>query len=47
MAASAVLVALIQGKNSSERVRLEDRVKRLERRLIDKHREDPDDVEDI
>lgn len=44
---TAVAIAIISGRNSADRLRLEDLVRRLKRRLIDKHGEDPADVEDI
>lgn len=43
----ALAVAIIQGRNSADRIRLEDRIRRLERRLIDVHQEDPDDVSNL
>lgn len=44
---TALAIAVINGRHSADRLRLEDLVRRLKRRLIDKHGEDPDDVEDI
>lgn len=43
----AIVVAIIQGRNSTTLIRSEDRARRLERRLIDHHGEDPDDVANL
>ena len=45
--ATALAIAVINGRNSADRLRLEDLVRRLKKRLIDRHGEDPDDVDDI
>lgn len=44
---AGIVIAVISGRNSADRLRLEDLVRRLKRRLIDKHGEDPDDVDNI
>jgi hypothetical protein len=44
---SALAIAVINGRNSADRLRLEDLVRRLKRRLIDKHGEDPNDVDTL
>jgi hypothetical protein len=43
----ALAIAIVNGRNSADRLRLEDLVRRLKRRLIDKHGEDPADVDNI
>lgn len=44
---SAVVIAVVNGRTNANVLRLEELVKRLKRRLIDKHGEDPVDVENI
>jgi hypothetical protein len=43
----ALAIAVINGRNSADRLRLEDLVRRLRRRLIDKHGEAPEDVDNL
>jgi hypothetical protein len=43
----ALAIAIVNGRNSADRLRLEELVRRLKRRLIDKHGEDPTDVENF
>lgn len=44
---TALAIAIVNGRNSADRLRLEDLVRRLKKRLIEKHGEDPADVDDI
>lgn len=46
-AIGAIVTAVITGRNSAERISDKDLIRRLKRRLIDKHGEDPDDVDDL
>lgn len=45
--AFALAIAIVNGRHSADRLRLEDVVRRLKRRLIDKYGEDPDDVDKL
>lgn len=49
-----IVIAIVQGRNSAERIanlaeRLadQDQIRRLKRRLVDVHGEDPDDVDNL
>lgn len=44
---AAVIIAIVTGRNSAERLTDKDLIRRLKRRLVDVHGEDPADVEEL